>query len=147
MTDAQKIMAKAESSIEDMPETAVGQDFGDGADSYVIAVGALAILGFLVMVGVVVVLAMERFSEAVGMEVITFFGFLIMYLVTKLWITIFAFLDRIDKGIFCVIATCLFPLSEIYTAWYAFAHGMIWQACAFVMSVIGLTAIMAIMGF
>ena len=43
MSDAERIMAKAEKDIEDMPVTSEGQNFGDGSESYLIAAVGLIV--------------------------------------------------------------------------------------------------------
>lgn len=108
MTDADKIMAKAESEIEESPIGAEDQDFGDGADSYVIAVAAMAILGVLVLVGLSVVLIMESLTSAVSTELISGIASVGIAMGCGLWITIIAFKSKPGHGVACVASIGLY---------------------------------------
>ncbi len=79
LTDGQKLLARAEKEIDDSPITAVGQDFGDGADSMLIAVVALVVMGVLVGIGVGVIFLMDQISESINSAKISFFASIGIY--------------------------------------------------------------------
>ncbi len=102
MTDADKIMAKAEKDIDDMPVTSHGQDFGDGADSFLIAAVAGVILLVLIGAGLTVVLTMETITQYVASYFISFLASLVLAVCMAVWITIVAFLQKPAHGVACV---------------------------------------------
>ena len=126
-SNAQQLMEKAERSIDDMPETATGQDFGDGADSYVVATGAVAIMAFFVVVGIVVILLMEQFGDVFGLGNLTAFGVMLFAFAARIWITVVAFLEGIEHGIGCLFC-------DPYTVIFGFWKGMWWQASIMLLS-------------
>ena len=107
MTDAEKIMAKAEREIEDTPVTARGQDFGDGADSFLIAGISAVILLILIGIGLTVIFTMDIISTKVASWFISFIAAVIMILAMSTWITIVAFLQKPGHGIACVLTAGL----------------------------------------
>lgn len=102
LTDAEKIMAKAEREIDDMPVTAVGQNFGDGADSILIALVGMVGLGILVTIGLLTIFLMDIFGDFIDSSMISFFASILMYFLCVIWITIVAFLAKPVQGIICV---------------------------------------------
>lgn len=102
ISDADKIMAKAEREIEEMPVTAVGQNFGDGADSFLIAfVGMIGLL-ILVTIGVGIIFLMDFFGELIEPALISFWASAGIYVLCTIWITIVAFMAKPVQGIVCV---------------------------------------------
>ncbi len=108
MTDAEKALAKAEREIEDNPIGADDQDFGDGADSYIIAMAGFAIFAALVLLGLAVVLVMESLTEAVNTGMISAIASSMIYLGAAVWITIVAFRTQSSQGIGCVLSAGLY---------------------------------------
>ncbi len=102
MTDADRIMAKAEQDIDDMPVTAHGQDFGDGADSFVIAGVAGGILLVLVGIGLTIIFTMDIVSAYVASWFISFIASVLMAAAMIVWITIVAFMQKPGHGIACI---------------------------------------------
>ncbi len=103
LTDAEKIMAKAEQDIDDMPVTAHGQDFGDGADSFLIAGIAGIVLLVLVGIGLAVIFTMDVISQSIASWFISFLASCLMVLAMATWITIVAFLQKPAHGIACIL--------------------------------------------
>jgi hypothetical protein len=102
ISDTDRIMAKAEREIEEMPVTAVGQNFGDGADSFLIAfVGMIAML-ILVAIGISIIFLMDFFGEAIDPALISFWASTVIYALCTIWITIVAFIAKPVQGIICV---------------------------------------------
>ncbi len=108
LTDGQKLLARAEKEIDDSPITAVGQDFGDGADSMLIAVVALVVMGVLVGIGVGVIFLMDQISESINSAKISFFASIGIYALCAIWITIVAFLMKPLQGIVCAATAGLY---------------------------------------
>lgn len=109
-SDAEKIMAKAERAIDDSPVTAVGQDFGDGADSFVIA--TIALVAFLVLVGfgVAVVLFMDVIVDQFGLTShgISLAASICISLMCIIWISTVAYLMKPAQGIACICTAGLY---------------------------------------
>lgn len=102
ISDADRIMAKAEREIDEMPVTAVGQNFGDGADSFLIAfVGMIGLL-ILVTIGVGIIFLMDFLGDAIDPALISFYASIGIYLLCTIWITIIAFIAKPVQGIICV---------------------------------------------
>ena len=103
-SDADKIMAKAEKAIDETPVTAEGQDFGDGADSAIIAV--IAGIAFLIVLGlgVGVVLFMDVIVEQFGLtpEGISFTASIFIYIGCVVWISVVAYLMKPAQAIICI---------------------------------------------
>ncbi len=108
MTDAEKIMARAEKDIEDMPVSSYGQNFGDGADSILIAVVALFFLAVLVSIGVGTIFVMDKLGDVVDSSVISFYASTALAIGCAIWITIVAFLTKPTQGVICVATAGLY---------------------------------------
>ncbi len=104
VSDTDKIMAKAEKAIDESPVSAEGQDFGDGADSFVIA--AIAGIGFLLLLGIGlgVVLFMDVIVEQFGLtpQGISLTASIFIYVGGVIWITTVAYLMNPTQAIICV---------------------------------------------
>lgn len=108
LTDAEKIMRKAEAEIEDVPITADDQDFGDGGDSFVIAGVAAGILGVLVVIALVIVFSMDEVSKYYNSGGISFIASVAMWVGMSIWITLMAFKAKVGHGIACVLTLGLY---------------------------------------
>jgi len=102
MTDADRIMAKAEKDIDDMPVAADDQDFGDGAASYLIAGIAFVIGMILIGVGIVVIFSMDYLGTILNSGAISFIASCGLYLSMAAWITTVAFRQKPGHGIACL---------------------------------------------
>ncbi len=129
MTDAERAMVKAEAEIEETPITAEQQDFGDGADSYVIAMVAASILAILILVGLGVVLLMESLTDTVNTGLISAVASTALALICGVWITVVAFRSNIAHAIGCLASLGL------YCPIYGFIQGKGTIAAAIVMLV------------
>lgn len=108
MTDAEKILAKAEKEIDEMPVSAADQDFGDGADSFLIAGVALVGAAILVGIGLGVMFTMDKIGEEVNTGLISFFGAIGLYLFCVAWITFIAFKAKPLHGVICMFSGGLY---------------------------------------
>lgn len=107
MSDAERIMAKAEKDIADMPVTAEGQDFGDGADSYLIAAVAFVVGAILIGIGLVIVFTMESITQYVASSAVSFIAAMVLYVCMGLWITFVGFIQKTSQGVACVCTAFL----------------------------------------
>lgn len=109
-SDADKIMAKAEKAIDESPVTAEGQDFGDGADSLIIA--TIAGIAFVVVLalGVGVVLFMDVIVEQFGLtpEGISFTASICIYVACVVWISVVAYFMKPVQAIICICTAGLY---------------------------------------
>lgn len=108
MSDTEKILAKAERDIDEMPVSSAGQDFGDGADSLVISIVAFVMFGALVAIGISAIFLMDQLTEVVNSAFISFAASLGIALICITWITIVAFLADTTQGIVCVATLGLY---------------------------------------
>ncbi len=108
MSDTEKILAKAEKEIEDMPISASEQDFGDGADSILIAL--VAVVGALILTGIGVgtIFVMDKIGENINTALISFFGSIGIYSFCSIWITTVAFRAKPLHGLACLFTGGLY---------------------------------------
>ena len=121
MTDAQKMIAKAEQEIEDTPITAEGQDYGDGPESFILAIVALTAMVIIVGIAVGLIYFLDVFvGEAINPPLISFWVGILMYIVGRMWIIIVAFLQHVGHGLgalFCELYAIYFGISRIGALW------------------------------
>lgn len=117
MTDAEKILAKAEKEIDQMPVSSFGQDFGEGNESYLIAIIAFTALMLFVGAGVIVMMTMDRITEWIKPETISLTASLILTIGCMTYVTIVAFIANPTQGILCVCT------AGLYCIFFAFAQG------------------------
>ncbi len=110
MSDAEKMLARAEKEIDEMPVSASQQDFGDGADSYFITFAALIVAGVLVAIGVGVIFVMDKVGENVNTALISMCGSIAIYLFCAVWITFFAFRAKALHGLGCLFSGGLYSI-------------------------------------
>ena len=91
MTDADKIMQKAEDEINETALDADEMDFGDGKESFVIAAVAGGILLALLVASMIIILSMEWFSQFTNPGAISMVASFGLYLAMAVWITVVAF--------------------------------------------------------
>ncbi len=103
MSDADRIMAKAEKEIDDVPVTADGQNFGDGADSFLIAGVAFIIGAILIGIGLVIIFMMDTIGNYINSAFISLLASGGLYFGMGLWISIVAFMQKPGHGIGCIL--------------------------------------------
>ncbi len=103
-TDAEKILAKAEKEIDEMPVSSVGQDFGEGKESYLIAIVALICLAVFVGLGVSIILFMDTIIDylEISPEAISRGAAIVLGLGCVAYITSIAFMASPGHGIACL---------------------------------------------
>lgn len=102
MSDADRIMAKAEQDIDDTPVAADDQDFGDGAASYLIAAVAGLVGLILIGIGLVIIYSMDFVGLYLNSGAISFIASSLLYFSMAIWITIVAFRQKVGHGIACI---------------------------------------------
>ncbi|MCE2792714.1 MAG: hypothetical protein ACK56J_10575 [Planctomycetota bacterium] len=104
MTDAEKILAKAEKEIDEMPVSSFGQDFGEGKESYLIATVALVCLAIFVGLGVSIILFMDTIINyfEISPEAISLGAAIVLGLGCVTYISIVAFMASPGHGIACL---------------------------------------------
>ncbi len=112
LTETEKIMRKAEQEIDDMPISAEGQDYGDGPESFILAIVALVAMVSLAGIAVGTIYFLDvTVGESINPAQISFWVGLLMIVVGFVWNVIIAFMDHPVKGI---IALFFFPYAIIY---------------------------------
>ena len=94
MSDADRIMAKAEKDIDDMPVSSDSQNFGDGADSILIAVVAAIFGAIFIALGLVVIFTMDTVGNYINSGFISLVASSLLYITMGLWVTIVAFMQK-----------------------------------------------------
>lgn len=110
MSETDKMMARAEEEIDEMPVSASEQDFGDGADSIVIAVVAVIGAAILVAIGVGVIFVMDKIGENIDTALISMCGSIAMYIFCAIWITTIAFKAKPVHGLGCLFSGGLYAI-------------------------------------
>ena len=105
---AQRMLRQAEKDIEETPVGADDQDFGDGAESMVIAGVAGIILAILIGIALLVVYLMENLSDVVHSSFISMVAAIAMAVGCFAWITIVAFKVKKSQGILCLATAGLY---------------------------------------
>jgi DNA-directed RNA polymerase subunit RPC12/RpoP len=108
MSGADQIMAKAERDIEDIPISTDEDDFGDGAESYLIALVAAFFGAILLGICMAVILSMEQLSLLMAPAGISFIASILLYVGMGAWLSIVAFQAATGHGIGCVASGGLY---------------------------------------
>lgn len=107
MSDAERIMAKAEKDIEDMPVTSEGQNFGDGSESYLIAAVGLIVAVILISAAMVIIFMMETITQYWASSAVSFVASTLLYCLMGVWISIVAFRSKAGHGVACLATAFL----------------------------------------
>jgi hypothetical protein len=102
-TDTEQLLAKAERDIRNAPVSTTNQDFGDGSDSIVVALGALLGFGLIIVAGVLTVLIMDRLAEQANPAMISFVTSTALVVACYLYITYTAFRVNSIHGLVCLL--------------------------------------------
>lgn len=118
-TDAEKLIAKAEKEIDDMPVSSFGQDFGEGKESYLIATVAMICMTAFVALGVGVILFMDNIIDyfKISPEAISLGAAIMIAIGCIAYITFIAFKASPGHGIAC-LASC-----GLYCVLFGFMQG------------------------
>lgn len=118
-TDAEKLIAKAEKEIDEMPVSSFGQDFGEGKESYLIATVAMICMTAFVALGVGIILFMDNIIDyfEISPEAISLGASIVIAIGCIAYITIIAFKASAGHGIAC-LASC-----GLYCVLFGFMQG------------------------
>lgn len=120
MSETDKMLAKAEREIDDMPISGDNEDFGDGAGAYLVA-GAVALIALTVTgISLAIVMSLQQMGKSgQTLQMATVASSLIL-LGTYLWMVIAAFMTEAKMGVMCVfIPGFVFIYSILYKHWFA----------------------------
>ena len=108
MSGAEQMMRKAERDLDEGPDSGADDDFGDGAESYLIAVvaGFFGLIMLLIALGVV--FFMEQLTTLMSPAGISLIASVLMYLGMTAWISIVAFSASHGHGIACLVSLGLY---------------------------------------
>jgi len=108
MTGTEQMMRKAERDLEDAADSGGDGDFGDGAESYLIALVA-GFFGIIVLcLGLAVVLFMEQLTTLMSPAGISLIASILLYMGMAAWISIVAFSAAQGHGIACLVSLGLY---------------------------------------
>lgn len=107
-TDAEKRMAKAEREVDESPIGEFGVDFGEGNESFLIALVAAAALVVFVGAGVAIISSFDFITNYVSSQMISLIASTILAVVSATWITTFAFRVKPLQGMVCVATAFLY---------------------------------------
>lgn len=110
LSDAEKRMARAEKEIDEMPVSSFGQDFGEGKESFLIALVAGISLLIFTAIGVACVLLMDKITEYVQPALISFIAAVAIYLACTVWLTALAFMVNTGHGAGCLLTGGLYGI-------------------------------------
>lgn len=108
MSGTEQMMRKAERDLEDIPISTDEDDFGDGAESYIIALVAAFFGAILLGICMAVILSMEQLSQLMAPAGISFIASILLYVGMAAWLTIVAFQAATGHGIGCVASGGLY---------------------------------------
>ena len=115
-TDTINFCAQAERDIKNAPNSALNQDFGDGSDSIVVALGALLGFGLIIVAGVLTVLIMDRLAQQANPALISFVSSTVLVAGCYIYLTYTAFRISVLQGFFCAATI-------VYCVVFAFMQG------------------------
>ncbi len=111
MSDAERLIAKAEKAIADTPVTSEGQDFGDdAADSTLVMFIAGGIALVLIALGLFFILAMESILAYTGLStpLISVIISCVMWTACAVWVSFIALRLAPPHGIACILTLGLY---------------------------------------
>lgn len=128
MSENDKIMAKAERDIHESPIEIEEGSHGDGADSFLIALGMAVVFVLVVGVGIFIVFVMDKVTTDSKVSWVISSGICsLMTFIAWVWLLIISFREGVGHGIGCFLCC-------IYQWYYAGTRGL-WTPLA--LSIIG----------
>jgi hypothetical protein len=137
-TDTETLLAKAERDIKNAPNSALNQDFGDGSDSIVVALGALLGFGLIIVAGVMTVLMMDRLAERANPALISLVTSSALVVCCYLYITYTAFRLSTVQGIICALTVEYCVIFAFMQGRSRFVFGAIMKAAMIIAIISGL---------
>ncbi|MDB2686288.1 zinc-ribbon domain-containing protein [Mariniblastus sp.] len=108
MTGTDQMMRKAERALEESDDLGADGDFGDGAESYLIAMVAGFFGLIMLAMALAVVFFMEQLTLLMSPAGISLIASVLLYLGMAAWISIIAFSAQSGHGIACVASLGLY---------------------------------------
>jgi zinc-ribbon domain len=107
-SDAEKRMAKAEREVDENPIGEFGVDFGEGKESFLIALVAVAALVVFVGAGIAIISSFEFITRYISSQMISLIASSVLAVTSAAWITTFAFRVKPVQGMICVFSVFLY---------------------------------------
>jgi hypothetical protein len=136
-TDTDLLLAQAERDIKNAPNSALNQDFGDGSDSIVVALGALLGFGLIIVAGVLTVLIMDRLAQQANPALISLVTSSVLVAGCYLYLTYTAFRTSVLQGIFCAATVVYCVIFAFMQGRSLILYGMIMSIALIIASVSG----------
>ena len=108
MTGTEQMMRKAERDLEEAEDAGIDGDFGDGAESYLIALVAGFFGLIMLCMGLAVVFFMEQLTTLMSPAGISLIASILLYMGMAAWISIVAFSAAQGHGIACLVSLGLY---------------------------------------
>ena len=103
--NADQLLQKAEQEIDETPVDADSQDFGDGADSYAIAIGALLVTTVVLTVGLFIVFFMDSLTQGTSSSAISLEACKWVGAAGLLWLLIGMFIESPVRAVIQIVLT------------------------------------------
>ncbi len=136
-TDTDRLLAMAEKEIQAAPNSAINQDFGDGSDSIVVAIGALLGFGLIIVAGVLTILLMDRLATKVDSVQISFVTSTVIAALCMIYISFNAFRAGVIHGVMCVLTIQYCVVFAFMQGRSLFIYGIVMQASLFISAITG----------
>jgi len=108
LSETEKLLAKAEKEIDDIPIASDEVDFGDGAGAYVVA-AVVAVAAFIIIaITMTSTILLRMFGDNFGAGPMAAVSLTFIFVIGFLWITIAGFIENPKIGVCCVFIP-LFP--------------------------------------
>lgn len=107
-SDAEKRLAKAEREIDESPIGEYGVDFGEGKESFLIALVAIVALGLFVLAGVTTVISFDFITNYISSAGISCVASVILAAASIVWITSVALRVNPAHGLACILTGGLY---------------------------------------
>lgn len=122
MNETEKMLAKAEKEIDDMPISGEGEDFGDGAGAYMVA-GLVALVAITITgIALASTMAMQDLAERGGSLQMALAASSLLLFGVYVWMVIAAFLKNTTQGVLCMfIPPYTFIFAILNRFWFAVA--------------------------
>ena len=102
-TSAESLISKAERELDESEISDVDPDFGDGADSMIIAGVAGVVMLILVGIGLAIIFLMDKLAGDINPAVISFTAAVVIGIACLCWIVIVCFMTSAKHGVISLL--------------------------------------------
>ncbi len=139
-SDTDRLLAIAEKEIKAAPNSVLNQDFGDGSDSIVVAIGALLGFGLIIAAGVMTILVMDRMAQVVEPVQISFVSSTLIVALCMIYISYVAFRASVLHGVMCVLTIQYCVIFAFMQGRGLLVYGIIMQVSLIISAITGYIA-------